>query len=208
MSTHGRLAAGLWRDNPGLVQWLGLCPLLAVSGTAVNALGLGIATLALLCASAVLVSVARHTLADEIHLPIIVLMIASLVTCTELLFMAYAPALERSLGVFIPLIAANSMVIASATQVSARRSVASSLRHAAGTGLGFALLLLALGVVRELLGEGTVFANLHLLTGSAPFSGLRVADSGWILAVLPPGAFFILGLALAVKHRLDRRWRA
>ncbi len=204
-SLRDRFVEGLWRDNPGLVQLLGLCPLLAVTGTFVNGLGLGLATLLVLCASNLLVSMTRRFLNPDIRIPIYVLIIASLVTCVELLFKAFAPELDRTLGIFIPLIVTNCAIVARAEVYASRNGIVDSLIDGFVMGLGFALLLVALGMFREFLGHGTMFANLHLLFGGEPVPGIRISDGGWLLAILPPGAFFSLGLAVAAKTALDNR---
>ncbi len=199
------MRSGLWRDNPGLVQLLGLCPLLAVTTSFVNGLGLGMATLAVLAASNVLVSATRRWLEPEIRIPIYVLIIASLVTCVELVFRAWFPTLDRSLGIFIPLIVTNCAIVARAEMFASRNPVAASLADGVGMGTGFLLLLVAIGLFRELLGQGTLFSDLHLVFGGDARSGISVFGSGWLLALLPPGAFFSLGLAVAVKNAFDRR---
>ncbi len=177
-----RLLAGLWRDNPGLVQLLGLCPLLAITNTFVNGLGLGIATLLVLTLSNGLVSATRRWIIPEIRIPIYVLIIASLVTCIELIFKAWFPLLDRSLGIFIPLIVTNCAIVARAELFASRNPVGLSIVDGLGMGAGFALLLMALGAFRELLTHG-----------------------GLLLAILPPGAFFSLALAVAAKNSIDRR---
>lgn len=176
-----RFRKGLWYENPGLVQLLGLCPLLAVTSTFVNGLGLGIATLCVMVLSNALVSLTRRWIRDEIRIPIYVLIIASLVTCTELVFKAWFPALDRSLGIFIPLIVTNCAIVARAEIFASRNSVGSSIIDGFVMGTGFALLLMALGAFRELVAMG------------------------WLLAVLPPGAFFSLALAIAAKNWIDQR---
>lgn len=178
-----RLKTGLWDENPGLVQLLGLCPLLAVTSTFVNGLGLGIATLSVLVVSNALVSSTRRWIRGEIRIPIYVLIIASLVTCTELIFKAWFPALDRSLGIFIPLIVTNCAIVARAEVFASRNSIASSVIDGLVMGTGFALLLMAIGLFRELIAMG------------------------WLLAVLPPGAFFALALAIAAKNAIDERHR-
>ena len=207
--TEGRhlqgIATALWRDNPGLVQLLGLCPLLAVTGSFVNGLGLGIATLAVLTVSNGLVSATRRFLQKEIRIPIFVLIIASLVTCVELLFEAFFPALDRALGIFIPLIVTNCAIVARAEVFASRNPVVSSIVDGFGMGLGFLLVLVTIGLMRELVGQGTVFADMHLLFGGEPVNGLIVADAGWLIAILPPGAFFALAVAIAAKNAMDRR---
>ena len=202
-----RLKTGLWDDNPGLVQLLGLCPLLAVTTSFVNGLGLGIATLLVLTGSNVLVSATRRFLRDEIRIPVYVLIIASLVTCVELLFKAWFPGLDRSLGIFIPLIVTNCAIVARAELFASRNPVGLSLADGIGMGTGFLLLLCAIGSFRELLGHGTIFGGLDKLVGGDPLAGIVVVDGGWLLAVLPPGAFFSLALAVALKNVIDRRNR-
>ncbi len=202
-----QLWPGLWRDNPGLVQLLGMCPLLAVTTSFVNGLGLGLATLSVLVASNGLVSATRRWLRPEIRIPIYVLLIASLVTCVELVFKAWFPTLDRSLGIFVPLIVTNCAIVARAEVFASRHGIARSLVDGLGMGAGFALLLAGIGFVRELLGNGTLFADLGLLFGGAPSKGLELTDGGWLLAILPPGAFFALALAVAGKNALDRRRR-
>ncbi len=200
-----RLQTGLWRENPGLVQLLGLCPLLAVTSTFVNGLGLGVATVLVLTCSNILVSATRRWILAEIRVPIYVLIIASLVTCTELIFKAWFPALDRSLGIFIPLIVTNCAIVARAEVFASRNGVVASLFDGVGMGTGFALLLMTIGFFRELIGRGSLFADLDKLFGGDTMAGLVVVDGGWLLAVLPPGAFFSLALAVALKNRLDSK---
>ena len=178
-----RFRTGLWYENPGLVQLLGLCPLLAVTSTFLNGLGLGVATLSVMVVSNALVSATRRWIRDEIRIPIYVLIIASLVTCTELVFKAFFPALDRSLGIFIPLIVTNCAILARAEVHASRNPVGSSIVDGFVMGTGFALLLMAIGAFRELVSQF------------------------WLLAVLPPGAFFSLALAIAAKNAIDGRRR-
>jgi electron transport complex protein RnfE len=180
----GRLRTGLWYENPGLVQLLGLCPLLAVTSTFINGLGLGVATLFVLIASNALVSATRRWIRREIRIPIYVLIIASLVTCTELIFKAWFPALDRSLGIFIPLIVTNCAIVARAEIFASRNPIGTSIVDGFVMGTGFALLLIAIGAFRELVALG------------------------WLLALLPPGAFFTLALAIAAKNAIDKRQRS
>ncbi|MEL7186541.1 MAG: electron transport complex subunit E [Pseudomonadota bacterium] len=200
-----RIKNGLWRENPGLVQLLGLCPLLAVTSSFVNGLGLGIATLAVLTASNGLVSATRRWIQPEIRIPIYVLIIASLVTCIELIFKAWFPDLDRVLGIFIPLIVTNCAIVARAEIYASRNSVGASIIDGLVMGSGFALLLIAIGMFRELIGQGTLFARMDMLFGGEPSRGIVIADSGWLLLVLPPGAFFSLALAIAFKNLIDDR---
>jgi len=206
-SLIGRFQAGLWKDNPGLVQLLGLCPLLAVTTTLVNGFGLGIATLFVLTLSNGLVSATRRWIRNDIRIPIYVLIIASLVTCIELIFKAWFPTLDRSLGIFIPLIVTNCAIIARAEVFASRNSIGASIVDGIGMGAGFALLLMVIGAFRELVGQASIFSGIDLITGGEPFAGLSFADSGFLLAILPPGAFFSLALAVAAKNAIDRRRR-
>jgi len=187
-----RLRTGLWKDNPGLVQLLGLCPLLAVTTTTINGVGLGIATLLVLTCSNALVSATRRWIRQEIRIPIYVLIIASLVTCVELIFKAWFPSLDRSLGIFIPLIVTNCAIVARAEIFASRNTIGASIVDGLGMGAGFAALLIALGVFRELVGQASIL-------------GFSFAESGFLLAILPPGAFFALALAVALKNRIDRK---
>jgi electron transport complex protein RnfE len=187
-----RLRTGLWKDNPGLVQLLGLCPLLAVTTTTINGVGLGIATLLVLTCSNALVSATRRWIRQEIRIPIYVLIIASLVTCVELIFKAWFPTLDRSLGIFIPLIVTNCAIVARAEIFASRNTIGASIVDGLGMGAGFAALLIALGIFRELVGQASIL-------------GFSFAESGFLLAILPPGAFFALALAVALKNRIDRK---
>ena len=210
MSASGfidRLQTGLWRDNPGLVQLLGLCPLLAVTTTFVNGLGLGIATLMVLTCSNALVSATRRWIIPEIRIPTYVLIIASLVTCIELIFKAWFPALDRSLGIFIPLIVTNCAIVARAEVFASRNTIGASIADGLGMGAGFAALLVALGAFRELVGQASILSRLDMIVGGEPVAGVSFADSGLLLAILPPGAFFSLAIAVAAKNALDRRRR-
>ncbi len=202
-----KLQEGLWRDNPGLVQLLGLCPLLAVTTTLVNGIGLGIATLAVLTLSNGLVSATRRFILPDIRIPIYVLIIASLVTCIELVFKAWFPTLDRSLGIFIPLIVTNCAIVARAELYASRNPLIASLVDGLAMGTGFALLLMAIGAFRELVGQASLFSGLHMLIGGEAIRGIVLADAGLLLAILPPGAFFSLALAIALKNTLDRRRR-
>jgi len=200
-----KFKSGLWKDNPGLVQLLGLCPLLAVTATFVNGLGLGLATLLVLMASNALVSATRRWIQPEIRVPIYVLIIASLVTCIELVFKAWFPDLDRSLGIFIPLIVTNCAIVARAEVFASRNPVGPSILDGLVMGSGFALLLMAIGAFRELFGQGTLFSRMDMLLGGEPMRGIVIADGGWLLLVLPPGAFFSLALAIAAKNAIDGR---
>jgi len=197
--------AGLWQQNTGLVVLLGLCPLLAVSGTVVNAIGLGLATTLTLVFSNLAVSLARRALRPEIRIPAYVLIIASVVTVIQLLMQAWFHDLYRVLGIFIPLIVTNCAIVARAEIFASRNEVVPSLFDGLGMGAGFALLLMVIGFFRELVGRGSIFSEFDKLFGGDPSTGLILVDGGWLLAVLPPGAFFSLALAVALKNHLDNR---
>ena len=200
-----KLRSGLWDNNPGLVQLLGLCPLLAVTTTFVNGLGLGLATLFVVTCSNVVVSATRTWIRSEIRVPMYVLIIASLVTCIELIFKAYMPSLDRTLGIFIPLIVTNCAIVARAEVFASRNPIGASMLDGLAMGAGFAALLCAVGAFRELIGQGTIMARLDMLFGGDPQGGIVLVDGGFLLAILPPGAFFSLALAVAGKNYLDRR---
>ncbi|WP_253447513.1 electron transport complex subunit E [Natronospira proteinivora] len=198
---------GLWTNNPGLVQLLGLCPLLAVTGTAINGLGLGLATLFVLLGSNLAVSAIRHAVHPEIRIPVFVMIIAALVTAVELAMNAFFHDLYQVLGIFIPLIVTNCTIIGRAEAFASRNPVPRAAADGLAMGLGFAAVLIVLGGFRELLGQGTLFSGAEMMFGSAMDITLRPipAYDGFLLAVLPPGAFIGLGLLVALKNWLDAR---
>ncbi|MBX2808357.1 MAG: electron transport complex subunit E [Cellvibrionaceae bacterium] len=198
---------GLWSNNPALVQLLGLCPLLAVSGTVVNALGLGLATLLVLLGSNVVVSLIRNLVSDAIKLPVFVMIIAAFTTCTELLMQAFTYELYQILGIFIPLIVTNCAILGRADAFACKHQLLPAAIDGLMMGLGFLLVLVLIGGIRELLGAGTLFADMHLLFGEAATHWeLRVFSDnypGFLVAILPPGAFLVVGLLIAIKNRID-----
>ncbi len=194
---------GVWRQNTGLVVLLGLCPLLAVSGTVVNALGLGLATTLTLAASNLAVSLVRRLLRPEIRIPAFVLIIASVVTVIDLSIQAWFHELYRVLGIFIPLIVTNCMIIGRAEAFASRNPPLPALVDGLATGLGFCVTLLLLGALRELLGRGTLLADAGIMFGELGGSlSLQVIPGhpGFLLAMLPPGAFIGLGLLVAARN--------
>ena len=202
------ISDGLWGNNAGLVQLLGLCPLLAVSATVVNGLGLGIATLFTLLVTNTLVSASRRWLRQEIRIPIFVLIIASSVTVVELVMAAWFHELFMILGIFIPLIVTNCAILGRAEVFASRNPVLPSIVDAIAMGAGFILVLVAMGGIRELLGQGTLFANANLMFGDGARSWtLVLVDDyrGFLLAVLPPGAFLTLAALLIGKNLIDGR---
>ncbi|WP_419852172.1 electron transport complex subunit E [Actinobacillus pleuropneumoniae] len=202
------LAEGVWKNNGALVQLLGLCPLLAVSNNVTNALGLGLATLLVLVCTNTMVSLFRKFTPNDIRIPIYVMVIATVVTAVQLLMNAFAYPVYQSLGIFIPLIVTNCIVIGRADAFASKNSVAHSAFDGFAMGLGMTLSLVTLGAMRELIGNGTLFDGLDLLLGDWAKS-LRIdvlhLDSGLLLAILPPGAFIGLGVILAVKNLIDKK---
>jgi len=200
---------GLWKNNPGFVQLLGLCPLLAVTSTFINALGLGIATTLILMASNVSVSLIRNIVTNEIRLPVFVLVIASFVTAIEMLIKAFYYDLYLTLGIFIPLIVTNCAIIGRAEAFASKQPWDRALLDGLMMGLGFTIVLVLLGGLRELFGYGTLFTQAELMFGeTAQWMTITVFENyeGFLLAILPPGAFFGLALLIALKNIIDARF--
>lgn len=199
---------GLWKNNVSLVQLIGLCPLLAVTNTFINGLGLGIATTFILMTSNVSVSLIRHMIPNEVRIPIFVLIIASFVTATEMIMKAFYYDLYLVLGIFIPLIVVNCSVIGRAEVFASKNPVHHALIDGIMMGIGFTFVLMALGGLRELLGYGTLFAQAEMMFGETA-KQLKITLTehyqGFLLAILPPGAFFGLGLLIACKNWLDKK---
>ncbi len=199
---------GLWKNNPALIQLLGLCPLLGTSNSTVNALGLALATMLVLTCSNAAVSLIRGVTHTAVRLPAFVMIIAALTTCTELLMQAYTYELYQILGIFIPLITTNCVILGRADGFAAKNGVARSAFDGLMMGIGFGLVLVVLGAVRELLGSGTLLADMQLLFGAGAADWRIEAFGsdyrGFLLAILPPGAFIVLGLMIAMKNRIDQ----
>ncbi|MCG8486245.1 MAG: electron transport complex subunit E [Chromatiales bacterium] len=206
-STRTLIMDGLWHNNQALVALLGLCPLLAVSNTAINGLGLGLATTAVLVASNSTVSLIRNFVRPEVRLPVFVMVIASFVTAIELGMNAYFHELHKILGIFIPLIVTNCTIIGRAEAFASKNNLWRSLVDGLSVGIGFTLVLIVLGGFRELLGQGTLFDQAHLMFGEAARGmTLKIEDfPGMLIAILPPGAFIGLGLLIMVKNLIDKR---
>jgi electron transport complex protein RnfE len=198
---------GLWSNNPALVQLLGLCPLLAVSGSVVNAIGLGLATLLVLVGSNIAVSLIRNIVSDAVKLPVFVMIIAAFTTCTELLMRAYTFELYQILGIFIPLIVTNCAILGRADAFACKNKVIPSAVDGFMMGAGFLLVLLCIGAIREILGSGTLFADMQLVFGeSARAWKLELFGDnypGFLIAILPTGAFIVGGLLIAFKNVRD-----
>jgi len=205
------LVDGLWNRNPGLIQFLGICPLLAVSNSLVNGLGLGLATLLVLTLSNLVVSLIRPWVPHDIRLPVFVLVIASLVTVVDLITQAWFFELWLSLGIFIPLIVTNCVILARAESFASRQPPLDAVLDGIAHGLGFAMVLILLGGLRELIGSGSLFAGSTMLLGES-FIGeglqLNPDGRGFLLALLPPGAFLGLGLLIALRNVIQNRGEA
>jgi len=198
---------GLWKNNPALVQLLGLCPLLAVSATVVNALGLGLATVAVLVLSNLTVSLIRHQTIDSIRLPAFVMIIATFTTCISLLMQAFTYELYQILGIFIPLIVTNCAILGRADAFASKNNLAKSAVDGLAQGTGFLVVLVLIGAVREVLGRGTLFSNMDLLFGdSAQYWEISLFGQdflGMLVIALPPGAFIVTGFIIAGKNTID-----
>ncbi|GGC83618.1 electron transport complex subunit E [Vreelandella lutescens] len=208
MSQWKQLAReGLWSNNPALVQLLGLCPLLAVSATVVNALGLALATLLVLVGASTTISLIRHQVPSAVRLPAFVMVIAAFVTCAELLMAAFAYSLYQILGIFIPLIVTNCAILGRADAFASRQPVLPAAIDGLMMGLGFGAVLVLMGAIRELVGQGTLFSDMALLFGpvATHWQITLVADYQFLFFILPPGAFFVAGLLIALKNVLDQR---
>ena len=194
---------GLWKNNPATVQLLGLCPLLAVSNTAVNALSLGIATVFVLVVSNSLVSMFRNFVPGSIRVPVFVMIIASAVTVVELLMSALSYELYQVLGIFIPLIVTNCSILGRAEAFASKNKVGLSFLDGLMQGLGFLIILVVVGILRELIGQGTFFTGIESLWGASVPQ--RETGSIFLLALLPPGAFILLGLLIALKNWYEQK---
>lgn len=201
---------GLWQNNPALVQLLGLCPLLAISTSVVNAIGLGLATTVVLVLSNTAVSLLRNHIPDSVRLPAFVMIIATAVTCIELLMQAFAYELFLVLGIFLPLITTNCVILGRADSFAAHNPLGAAVCDGLFMGLGFAAVLVLLGGLRELIGTGALFAHMDLLfgAGAAHWEVVLFGDyQPLLLAILPPGAFIFTGLLIALKNLIDDRIR-
>jgi electron transport complex protein RnfE len=199
---------GLWNNNQALVALLGLCPLLATTTSATNGLGMGIATTAVLIMSNITVSLIRRLVRPEVRIPVFVVVIASFVTIVELLMKAYFYELHKVLGIFIALIVVNCTILGRAEAFASKNPVAASALDGLSIGVGSTAALIILGGLRELVGQGTLFAQAHLMLGDwARMLELEVGEGfhGALAAILPPGAFIGLGFLIALKNVIDRR---
>ncbi len=198
----------LWKQNPGVVQLLGLCPTLAVTTTAVNGISLGLATALVMAASNGAVSPVRKLVPSEIRVPVFILVIAALVSIIDMSINAFAQPLHKVLGIFIPLIVVNCIVLARVESFAAKNTFTPSVLDGFMMGIGGTLVLGLLGGLREIFGKGTLFSGLDLVFGPAAkqFVLTIVPDyHGFLLAVLPPGAFLGLGMLVAFRNWAEVR---
>ncbi|MBL8260223.1 MAG: electron transport complex subunit E [Candidatus Competibacteraceae bacterium] len=205
---RGIFADGLWRNNVAFAQTLALCPLMAVTTTATNGLGMGLATTGVLLASNVVIAAARHLITQEVRIPVFVLLIAALVSLADMAINAWLHELYQVLGLFIPLIVVNCSVLGRAEVFASKRAVLASAADGLAMGLGYTMALMLIGGCREILGSGTLFAHASLLLGDG-FAFLETTliphYKGFLLMLLPPGGFLVLGFLLAGKRVLERR---
>ncbi|MDD4881695.1 MAG: electron transport complex subunit E [Gallionellaceae bacterium] len=209
MTDYTRISRdGLWDNNVVFAQMLALCPTLAVTGTATNGLGMGLATTAVLTVSNVLISAIRKLVSPDVRIPVYIVVIATLVTLVDMALNAWVHQLYKVLGLFIALIVVNCAILGRAESFASKNAVLPSMVDGLMMGLGFTAALVALGGVREIIGSGTLFAQAHLLLGEA-FAFLELTlipgYKGYLLMILPPGGFLALGFLLAGKRVLDRR---
>ncbi|CAJ0991740.1 electron transport complex subunit E [Pantoea sp. Nvir] len=200
------LISGLWKNNVALVQLLGLCPLLAVTSTATNALSLGLATTLVLTTTNSVISAVRRWIPSEIRIPIYIMIISAVVSCVQMLINAYFYILYDSLGIFIPLIVTNCVVVGRAEVVASKNNVLLSATDGFAIGMGATCAMVMLGLMRELIGSGEVFNGVDKLLGpwaKALHIKCMYLDSPMLLAMLPPGAFIGLGMMLAAKHLIN-----
>ena len=195
-SPSERLLNGIIKENPTLVLILGMCPTLAVTTSAINGGGMGLATTAVLMFSNLLISLLRDFIPDRVRIPAYIVIIASLVTVVQFLLQAYVPSLNSALGVYIPLIVVNCIILGRAESYASKNGAISSFFDGIGMGLGFTLALTILGAFRELLGAGTVFGKVIL---PEPYY------TPITIFILAPGAFFVLSCLVAIKNRLGNR---
>ena len=194
---------GLWSNNPGLCQLLGLCPLLAITNSAINALGLAIATLVVVMFSSLVISILRRCIFREVRIPLYVVLIATLVTVVRFYVEAYFPDLYDSLGIYLSLIVTNCVIMGRAEAFAGRNNPLRSLADALGSGLGFGLVLFVLGCIREIIGSGTLFAGAYSLLGPIGENlecHILTSDYTLLIGILPPGGFFALAMLIALKN--------
>lgn len=184
---------GIIKENPTFVLMLGMCPTLATTTSATNGLMMGLATMAVLIFSNIIISAIKNLTPDQVHIPVYIVVIATLVTIVQLVIKAYAPEVDKSLGLFIPLIVVNCIILGRAESFAGKNSPLDSAMDGIGIGLGFTIGLTTLGIFREFLGNGTIF-DMRLIP----------EDFGMLIFILPPGAFLTLGYIIAVINRFKK----
>jgi electron transport complex protein RnfE len=194
MNQLNNFTKGFLRENPILVLLLGTCPTLAVTSSAVNGLGMGLATTFVLFMSNVFISVVKDFVPDKVRIPAFVVVIASFVTIVDLLMQAYTPALSNQLGIFIPLIVVNCIVLGRAEAFACKNNIFSSFIDGLGMGLGFTLALVTIGSIREMLGAGAIFG----------FKFINETADGILIFILAPGAFITLGFIIAILKKINK----
>lgn len=195
-----RLYNGIIKENPTFVLMLGMCPTLAVTTSAINGIGMGLSTTVVLALSNLLISILRKVITDRIRVPSFIVVVASFVTMVQFLLQAYVPAIYSALGIYIPLIVVNCIILGRAESYASKNPPIPSLFDGIGMGLGFTCSITIIGAVRELIGSGTVF-GLHLI----PIKDVAAGTHGYIpvsIVVLAPGAFFVLGIIMAIINRV------
>jgi len=201
---------GLWINNPVSVLILGLSPLLAITTTVANAIGLGLATALVLVSSNIIISMVHNYIPPAIRLPAFIMIIGSLVTCAELLMQAYTYQLYQILGIFVPLIVTNSVILWRAESFASKNRVLPSALDGLVMGLGFTAILLTLGGLREIIGQGTLFSDMNLLFGASA-AGWKITlfrhYPSFLFVILPPGAFVSLGLIIAARNAINTRFK-
>lgn len=209
MSVYGKIFRdGLWDNNVAMGQMLALCPLLAVTTSATNGLGMGLATLAVLIMTNAIISAVRNIISPQVRIPVLIVLIATVVTMVDMAINAFMHDLYKVLGLFIALIVTNCAIFGRAESFASKNTVKLAVADALAMGIGFTWVLVVVGGMREIIGSGTLFANASLLLGSG-FAWLETTViphySGILLAILPPGAFMALGFLVAIKRIIDRR---
>ena len=197
---------GIWKQNTGVVQILGLCPILAISSNIVNAVSLGLATILVMAMSNLVIAALRNFIPYEIRIPVFILIIAALVTVVDLTFNAYLHELYLVLGIFIPLIVTNCIVLARVEAFAAKNEPGGSTIDGIAMGIGLTLVLAVLGAVRELVGSGTLLSGIEMIVPGAQAISVFGDDyPGFLVAILPPGAFIALGCLIAGRNWIEAR---
>lgn len=200
---------GIWKQNTGVVQILGLCPILAISTNIVNAVSLGLATILVMAMSNLVIAALRNFIPYEIRIPVFILIIAALVTVVDLSFNAYLHSLYLVLGIFIPLIVTNCIVLARVEAFAAKNEPGSSTVDGIAMGIGLTLVLAVLGAIREIIGSGTLLSGIDMIfPGMEPINLFGEGYPGFLVAILPPGAFITLGCLIAGRNWIEARKQA